>query len=164
MPLTDAQWARIEPVLPDRAPERGGRRRDHREVIDAIAFKIQTGAQVGAPAGVTAPRARRGVRWPAPDSSSSRAAKARVGRQRPSAAACLAKSATISGIQPPVSGQGGRSRDRLRAQRHGRVDEMGRHGPARRGRSGVPAPVVQVAGAGRRLNRGGSTSRPDRGS
>ncbi|MHC3454452.1 MULTISPECIES: transposase [Streptomyces] len=77
MPLTDAQWARIEPVLPDRAPERGGRRRDHREVIDAITFKIQTGAQVGTPAGVTAPRAQRGVRWPAPDSSSSRAAEAR---------------------------------------------------------------------------------------
>ncbi|MEV5434150.1 transposase [Streptomyces sp. NPDC052701] len=39
MPLTDAQWARIEPLLPDRTPERGGRWRDHREVIDAIAFK-----------------------------------------------------------------------------------------------------------------------------
>ncbi|MFI8763637.1 IS5 family transposase [Streptomyces sp. NPDC053792] len=45
MPLTDAQWARIEPLLPDRAPKRGGRWRDHREVIDAIAWKFQTGAQ-----------------------------------------------------------------------------------------------------------------------
>ncbi|WP_372445252.1 IS5 family transposase [Streptomyces verrucosisporus] len=45
MPLTDAQWARIEPLLPDRTPKRGGRRRDHREVIDAIAFKFQTGTQ-----------------------------------------------------------------------------------------------------------------------
>ncbi|MEU6682769.1 IS5 family transposase [Streptomyces sp. NPDC046832] len=43
--LTDAQWARIEPLLPDRAPQRGGRWRDHREVIDAIAFKFQTGTQ-----------------------------------------------------------------------------------------------------------------------
>ncbi|MFI9751586.1 IS5 family transposase [Streptomyces collinus] len=45
MPLTDAQWARIEPLLPDRAPRRGGRWRDHREVIDAIAYKFQTGTQ-----------------------------------------------------------------------------------------------------------------------
>ncbi|MEU9214811.1 transposase [Streptomyces sp. NPDC048415] len=45
MPLTDAQWARIEPLLPDRTPKRGGRWRDHREVIDAIAWKFQTGAQ-----------------------------------------------------------------------------------------------------------------------
>ncbi|MEV5528215.1 IS5 family transposase [Streptomyces prunicolor] len=45
VPLTDAQWARIEPLLPDRRPKRGGRWRDHREVIDAIAFKFQTGTQ-----------------------------------------------------------------------------------------------------------------------
>ncbi|MYW15674.1 IS5 family transposase [Streptomyces sp. SID2955] len=45
MPLTDAQWARIEPSLPDRKPKRGGRWRDHREVIDAIAFKFRTGTQ-----------------------------------------------------------------------------------------------------------------------
>ncbi|MFJ3022640.1 IS5 family transposase [Streptomyces tendae] len=45
MPLTHAQWARIEPLLPDRTPKRGGRWRDHREVIDAIAFKFQTGTQ-----------------------------------------------------------------------------------------------------------------------
>lgn len=43
--LADAQWARIEPLLPDRTPMRGGRWRDHREVIDAIAFKFQTGTQ-----------------------------------------------------------------------------------------------------------------------
>ncbi|WP_245252014.1 IS5 family transposase [Streptomyces sp. KCTC 0041BP] len=41
--LTDAQWARIEPLLPDRTPKRGGRWRDHRQVIDAIAFKYRTG-------------------------------------------------------------------------------------------------------------------------
>ncbi|MET7645006.1 transposase [Streptomyces sp. NPDC005426] len=45
MPLTDAQWARIEPLLPNRTPRRGGRWRDHREVIDAIAWKFQTGSQ-----------------------------------------------------------------------------------------------------------------------
>ncbi len=45
VPLTDAQWARIEPLLPDRTPKRGGRWRDHREVIDAVALKFQTGTQ-----------------------------------------------------------------------------------------------------------------------
>ncbi|WP_338499236.1 transposase [Streptomyces sp. SJL17-4] len=39
------QWARIEPLLRDRTPRRGGRWRDHREVIDAIAWKFQTGSQ-----------------------------------------------------------------------------------------------------------------------
>lgn len=43
MSLTEAQWARIEPLLQDRAPKRGGRWRDHRQVIDAIAFKYRTG-------------------------------------------------------------------------------------------------------------------------
>ncbi|WP_445519874.1 transposase [Streptomyces sp. NEAU-174] len=43
--LTDAQWMRIEPLLPDRTPKRGGRWRDHREVIDAIASTFQTGTQ-----------------------------------------------------------------------------------------------------------------------
>ncbi|MFI5571897.1 transposase [Streptomyces sp. NPDC051740] len=43
MSLTDVQWARTEPLLPDRTPERGGRWRDHRQVIDAIAFKYRTG-------------------------------------------------------------------------------------------------------------------------
>ncbi|MFC8327226.1 IS5 family transposase [Streptomyces olivaceus] len=47
VPLTEAQWARIEPLLPDRTPRRGGRWRDHREVIDAIAWKFQTGSQWG---------------------------------------------------------------------------------------------------------------------
>ncbi|WP_335939576.1 transposase [Streptomyces sp. PTD5-9] len=45
MPLTVLRWARIEPLLPDRMPKRGGRRRDHREVIDAIAYKFRTGTQ-----------------------------------------------------------------------------------------------------------------------
>ncbi|MFB6672933.1 IS5 family transposase [Streptomyces sp. NPDC056390] len=37
--------ARIEPLLADRTPKRGGRWRDHREVIDAVAWKFQTGSQ-----------------------------------------------------------------------------------------------------------------------
>ncbi|MFF3467627.1 transposase [Streptomyces sp. NPDC002619] len=45
MPITDRHWARIEPLLPDRTPKWGGRWRDHREVIDAIDFKFQTGTQ-----------------------------------------------------------------------------------------------------------------------
>ncbi len=45
VPLADAQWARIEPLLPDRTRKRDGRWRDHREVIDVIAFKFQTGTQ-----------------------------------------------------------------------------------------------------------------------
>ncbi|MFF8911287.1 transposase [Streptomyces olivaceoviridis] len=35
----------MEPLLPDRTPKRGGRWRDHREVIDAIAFTFRTGTQ-----------------------------------------------------------------------------------------------------------------------
>ncbi|WP_371360517.1 transposase [Streptomyces sp. TP-A0875] len=45
MPLTDAQWARIEPLLPDRTLKRGGRWRDHREVLDAIACRFRTVTQ-----------------------------------------------------------------------------------------------------------------------
>ncbi|MGW2986301.1 transposase [Streptomyces goshikiensis] len=45
MSLTDAQRARIEPLLlPDRTPRWGGRWRGHRQVIDAIAFKYRAGA------------------------------------------------------------------------------------------------------------------------
>ncbi|MYS78922.1 MULTISPECIES: transposase [Streptomycetaceae] len=42
MSSTDAQWARIESLPPDRTPRRGGRWRDHRRMIDAIAFKYRT--------------------------------------------------------------------------------------------------------------------------
>ncbi|MFD9766875.1 IS5 family transposase [[Kitasatospora] papulosa] len=42
--LTDAQWAWIKPLLPDRTPRRGGRWRDHRQVISAIAWKYRTGS------------------------------------------------------------------------------------------------------------------------
>ncbi|MGW7243748.1 transposase [Streptomyces sp. NPDC054804] len=39
------RWARSEPMLRERTPKRGGRWRDHRAVIDAIAGRFQTGAQ-----------------------------------------------------------------------------------------------------------------------
>ncbi|WP_420714948.1 hypothetical protein [Streptomyces sp. WM6372] len=32
-------------MLPDRTPRRGGRWRDHQQVIDAIAWTCQTGSQ-----------------------------------------------------------------------------------------------------------------------
>ncbi|MEU3994033.1 transposase [Streptomyces platensis] len=55
--MTDAQWAWSEPLLPDRTPKRGGRWRDHRQVADAIAWKLQTGSRPGWPP--TPPRGRR---------------------------------------------------------------------------------------------------------
>lgn len=42
--ITDAAWVWLEPVLPDRTPRRGGRWRDHREVLEAIAWKYRTGS------------------------------------------------------------------------------------------------------------------------
>ncbi|MGW8884616.1 transposase [Streptomyces sp. NPDC055749] len=45
MRSTDAQRARIEPLPPDREPRQGGRWLDHREVIDAIAWRFLAGAQ-----------------------------------------------------------------------------------------------------------------------
>ncbi len=41
--LTDAAWARIEPLLPATGG-RGGRWRDHRQVINAILWQARTGA------------------------------------------------------------------------------------------------------------------------
>ncbi|WP_427017433.1 IS5 family transposase [Pseudarthrobacter sp. P1] len=40
--LTDMAWARTGPLLP--ASGRGGQWRDHRQVINAILFKLRTGA------------------------------------------------------------------------------------------------------------------------
>ncbi|MEV5122092.1 transposase [Streptomyces decoyicus] len=49
VPLNDAHWARIKPLLPDPAPRRGGRWRYHRQVIDAIAWRFTTGAPDAVP-------------------------------------------------------------------------------------------------------------------
>lgn len=37
-------WAQLEPYLPGLSPQRGGRWADHREVIEAIAWKYRTGS------------------------------------------------------------------------------------------------------------------------
>lgn len=42
--LSDEAWAWLEPLLPDRTPRRGGRWRDHRQVIEAVAWKYRTGS------------------------------------------------------------------------------------------------------------------------
>lgn len=42
--LTDEQWVRLEPWLPDRTPQRGGRWNDHRPVIDGILWRTRTGS------------------------------------------------------------------------------------------------------------------------
>ena len=41
--LTDEAWARIAPFLPENG-RRGGRWRDHREVVNGILWKLRTGA------------------------------------------------------------------------------------------------------------------------
>ncbi len=42
--VSDEAWAWMEPLLPSSAGRRGGRWRDHRQVIEAIAWKYRTGA------------------------------------------------------------------------------------------------------------------------
>jgi transposase len=42
--LTDEEWARLEPLLPDRTPCRGGRWMDHRMVINAVLWRTRAGA------------------------------------------------------------------------------------------------------------------------
>ena len=41
--LTDAQWARIEPLLPSSDGQRGRPFRDHRQVIEGIVYRLRTG-------------------------------------------------------------------------------------------------------------------------
>ncbi len=41
--MTDRAWARIEPLLPP-SGQRGGRWREHRQVLNAILWKLRTGA------------------------------------------------------------------------------------------------------------------------
>jgi len=42
--LSDAAWEWLEPLLPSSRGRRGGRWRDHRQVIEAIAWKYRTGS------------------------------------------------------------------------------------------------------------------------
>jgi transposase len=41
--LTEAEFARIAPLLPSVVPQRGGRWREHRQVINGIVFRVRTG-------------------------------------------------------------------------------------------------------------------------
>ena len=41
--LTDAQWARLAPLLPPQKPARGRPALDHRAVVEAIIFWLRTG-------------------------------------------------------------------------------------------------------------------------
>lgn len=41
--LTDAQWARIEPLMPSSEGQRGLPFRDHRQAIEGIVFRLRTG-------------------------------------------------------------------------------------------------------------------------
>lgn len=42
--ISDELWSRIEPLLPATAPQRGGRWRPHREIVEAVAWRFRTGA------------------------------------------------------------------------------------------------------------------------
>jgi transposase len=42
--LTDAQWARLAPLLPPEKRSTGRPSKDHRAVLNAIAWKLRTGA------------------------------------------------------------------------------------------------------------------------
>ena len=41
--LSDEEWARLEPFLPDRTPRRGGQWVDHRKVVDGVVWRSRTG-------------------------------------------------------------------------------------------------------------------------
>ena len=41
--LTDQEWERLAPLLPSTKPKRGGRWRDHRQVLNGILFRVRTG-------------------------------------------------------------------------------------------------------------------------
>jgi transposase len=41
--LSDEEWARLAPLLPAMTPRRGGRWRDHRQVLNGILFRTRTG-------------------------------------------------------------------------------------------------------------------------
>ncbi len=42
--LTDEEWARLAPLLPPRRPKTGKPNKDHRPVVDAILWRLGTGA------------------------------------------------------------------------------------------------------------------------
>ena len=42
--LIDDEWALLEPLLPDRTPQRGGQWRDHRQVVNGVLWRVRTGA------------------------------------------------------------------------------------------------------------------------
>ena len=42
--LTDAEWERLEALLPVRTPRRGGRWLDHRPVVNGVLWRTRTGA------------------------------------------------------------------------------------------------------------------------
>jgi transposase len=42
--ISDESWAWLEPLLPDRTPRRVGQWRDHRDVLEAIAWRYRTGS------------------------------------------------------------------------------------------------------------------------
>ncbi|WP_425541073.1 transposase [Streptomyces rimosus] len=42
--LTNAEWDRLESILP-RGGTRGGRRSDHRRVTNGVLYRVRTGAQ-----------------------------------------------------------------------------------------------------------------------
>ena len=41
--ITDDEWERLAPLLPSPMPQRGGRWRDHRQVLNGILFRVRTG-------------------------------------------------------------------------------------------------------------------------
>ena len=41
--LTDAEWARLEALLPDQSPQRGGRWADHRTVLNGVFWRTRCG-------------------------------------------------------------------------------------------------------------------------
>ena len=43
--LSDLEWDRLEALLPSMDPQRGGRWRDHRQVINGILWRIENGAK-----------------------------------------------------------------------------------------------------------------------
>jgi transposase len=41
--LTVVEWARLEPLLPDRTPRRGGRWADHRQIVNGVFWRTRCG-------------------------------------------------------------------------------------------------------------------------